>query len=77
MLRNIFESLKWNYFVESCKAAKCTASYAGLWPDGTSRFKKYRRCHGLCVKEVIARFVEVKPLTAYRGLLVGASPSDK
>ena len=27
---------------------------------GGSRFKKYRRCHGLCVKEVIARFVGSK-----------------
>ena len=27
---------------------------------GGSRFKKHRRCHGLCLQEVIARFVGSK-----------------
>ena len=44
---------------------------------GGSRLKKYRPCHGLCVYEVIARFVGVLSYTVYKGILVGASPSDK
>ena len=44
---------------------------------GGSRFKRYRRCHVLCVQEVIAKFVGSK--TSYliqRTGPIGASPSD-
>ena len=37
---------------------------------GGSRFKKYRRCHGMCVYEVIARFVASK--TSYIIQRIGA-----
>ena len=40
--------------------------------DG-SRFKKYRRCHGLCVYEVIARFVGSK--TSYLIQRIGGAYS--